>query len=374
MEFGVPREIRDLEQRVALTPSGVLSLVRHGHSVYVETGAGDKAGFRDEAYRKAGSQIVFSAAEAYGRADVVVKVTRPTADEHKYFRPGQAIFSFLYLPVASPDLLHACRDQEITAVAFEMIQERDGSLPVLLATSEVAGRLAPIIAGRLLMTDRGGRGVLLSGIPGVPPAAVVILGGGVLGANAARSFLGLRAEVTILDRDLTRLQALDDQFDGRITTMLSNHHNIQRAVAFADVLIGSIQTPGQRSPMLVTRDMVRGMRPGSVIIDYSINNGGCVETSRPTTLRDPSYVAEGVIHYCAPNVGASVARTGSYAINNAALPYLRELGEVGMDAAPTQIPALAKGINIYHGKVANPTIAGALGLELEVDLTAGVGA
>ena len=206
MDFGVPKEIRARERRVGLTPSGVLSLVRHGHVVYVETNAGAGAGFGDAEYRDAGAKIVYSAAEAYGRADVVVKVSRPTAAEHSLFRTGQTIFSFLYLPVASPDLLQACRERTITAVAFEMIQEADGSLPVLLPTSELTGRLAPIIAGRLLMTDRGGRGVLLSGIPGVPPAAVVIIGGGVLGVNAARAFLGLRAEVTVLDRDLQRLQ------------------------------------------------------------------------------------------------------------------------------------------------------------------------
>ena len=371
MDFGVPKEIRARERRVGLTPSGVLSLVRHGHVVYVETNAGAGAGFGDAEYRDAGAKIVYSAAEAYGRADVVVKVSRPTAAEHSLFRTGQTIFSFLYLPVASPDLLQACRERTITAVAFEMIQEADGSLPVLLPTSELTGRLAPIIAGRLLMTDRGGRGVLLSGIPGVPPAAVVIIGGGVLGVNAARAFLGLRAEVTVLDRDLQRLQVVDDMLDGRITTMLSNHHNIQRAVAWADVLVTAIQTPGQRAPIIVTRDMVRRMRRGSVIMDFSINHGGCVETSRPSTLVDPVYEVDGVLHYCVPNVAANVARTGSYALNNAALPYLRAIGEHGMDAMVTRSPALVQGINIYQGKLVHPAVAADLGLPLDMDLASG---
>ncbi|MCB0071612.1 MAG: alanine dehydrogenase, partial [Caldilineaceae bacterium] len=370
-DFGVPKEIRARERRVGLTPSGVLSLVRHGHVVYVETNAGAGAGFGDADYRDAGAKIVYSAAEAYGRADVVVKVSRPTAAEHSLFRTGQTIFSFLYLPVASPDLLQACRERTITAVAFEMIQEADGSLPVLLPTSELTGRLAPIIAGRLLMTDRGGRGVLLSGIPGVPPAAVVIIGGGVLGVNAARAFLGLRAEVTILDRDLQRLQIVDDMLDGRVTTMLSNHHNIQRAVAWADVLVTAIQTPGQRAPIIVTREMVQRMRRGSVIMDFSINHGGCVETSRPSTLVDPVYEVDGVLHYCVPNVAANVARTGSYALNNAALPYLRAIGEHGMDAMVSRSPALVQGINIYQGKLVHPAVAADLGLPLDMDLASG---
>ncbi len=374
MEFGVPKEIREREQRVALTPSGVLSLVRAGHTVYVERNAGTGAGWDDEEYRRAGAQIVYSAAEAYGRADVVVKVARPTEAEYRLFRMGQTIFSFLYLPVSSPDLLQALQAAEITAVAYEMIQGPGQRLPVLMTTSEVAGRMAPIIAGRLLMNDRGGRGVLLSGIPGVPPAAVVILGGGVVGANAARAFLGMRAQVVVLDRDLERLQYLDDLFDGQVTTMLSNAYNIRRAVAFADVLIGAVQTPGRRAPILVSTEMVRSMRPGSVIIDFSINHGGCIETSRPTTLNDPIYTAEGVVHHCVPNVTASVARTASYALNNAALPYLRAVGEYGLEGMAAHQPALARGVNLYEGKIVNADIAAALGRAVELELPSGVAA
>ncbi|MCB9136839.1 MAG: alanine dehydrogenase [Caldilineaceae bacterium] len=370
MEFGVPKEVRDRERRVALTPAGVLSLKRAGHRIYIEHDAGADAGFSDHGYEEAGGEIVYSSAEAYGRADIVVKVARPTAREHELSRPGQIIFSFFYLPVASSHHLHAMQEREITAIAFEMILEDDGRQPVLLPASEVAGRLAPIIAGHALMNDNGGRGVLLSGVPGVPPAAVVILGAGVLGVNAARAFLGLRAEITVLDRDLRRLHDLDDLLNGRATTMLSNNYNIRRAVSFADVLIGAVHTHGARAPILVTEDMVKRMRPGSLIIDFSINSGGCVETSRPTTLRDPVYVTHNVLHHCVPNITSSVARTASYALNNAALPYLRDMGELGLERAVRERSAIRRGINLYQGALANPDLAAALGRPLEIDLTA----
>jgi alanine dehydrogenase len=363
MEFGVPKEIRDMERRVGLTPAGALSLTQAGHTVYVEQNAG--AGFSNEDYRQAGAQIVYSTAEAYRRADVVAKVARPAAQEHAFFRNGQVIFSFLHLPVSSPDLLQAFVEHKITAIAYEMIQEENGQLPVLWPTSEVAGRLAPFIAGQLLMNHHGGRGVLLSGIPGVPPAVVVILGGGVLGTNAARAFLGLKAQVIVLDQDLKQLQRLDDIFNGGLTTMLSNSYNLNRAVAFADVLVGCVFTPGQRSPVLVSREMVRRMRPGSVIIDFAINNGGCVETSRPTTLRDQTYLAEGVIHHCVPNMTAGVARTASYALTNAALPYLHAIAARRPEDTLEQEPALHRGVNLYQGKLVQPTIAAALGREIE---------
>lgn len=370
MEFGVPKEVRDLDMRVGLTPAGVLALGQAGHTIYIERGAGQGAGFSDENYRKAGAQIVYSAAEAYGRADVVAKVTRPTADEHHLFRHGQMIFSFLHLSVSSPDLLEVLSEQEITAVAYETIQDEDNVLPVLVPMSELAGRLAPIVAGQLLMNTNGGRGTLLSGIPGVPPAAIVIIGGGVLGINAVRAFLGLGAQVTLLDRDVRKLQQVDDAFSGRVTTMISNEYNLQRAVDFADVLVGCVLIPGQRAPVLVSRDMVRRMRPGSVIIDFSIDQGGCVETSRPTTLRDPTYVEEGVIHSCVPNLTATVARTTSYAVTNAALPYLLAVGEHGLLGSHKLLPSLLAGINVYQGELVHAGVAAALGRDLDTDLLA----
>ncbi|MFZ0544499.1 MAG: alanine dehydrogenase [Candidatus Promineifilaceae bacterium] len=367
--FGVPKEVRDLEMRVGLTPAGVAALVHAGHTVYVEKTAGFGAGFRDEDYRRAGAGIVYNPIELYGRADIIAKLARPTAEEYHLFHPQQTIFSFLHLAVASPDLFQALTDQEITAVAYEMITEQNGRHPVLLTASEVAGRMAPLIAGHLLRSDQNGPGILLGGIPGVPPAAVVILGGGVLGRNAARAFLGLGAEVVVLDQNLQALRELEEQMPGRITTMFANTFNIQRAAQFADVLVGAVFIPGSRAPVLVTREMVSQMRPGAVIIDFAIDEGGCVETSRPTTLRDPTYIAEGVIHHCVPNLTAACARTTSYAITNAALPFLLAAGNYGLPDAWQQEPALLSGITLYRGQLAHPAIADALGREMDVDLT-----
>ena len=336
MDFGVPKEVRPGENRVGLSAPGVDALVRAGHRLLIERGAGTAAGFSDEEYRQVGGTIVYSAEEVWRRASVVVKVSRPTAAEHAYFA-GQTLFSFLHLSVASPDLLSALRAGEVTAIAAEMIEAADGSFPVLHPTSEVAGRLAPVIAGRLLETnvnmlpkaDEMGRGILLSGIPGVPPANVVILGAGVVGANAARAFLGAGAQVTVLDRDADRLRRVDTTCQGRVVTMLATPYNVAKAAAFADVLIGAVYVVGNRAPVLVTREMVRAMRPRAVIIDFSIDQGGCVETSRPTTHRDPVFVTEGVIHYCVPNVPALVARTATHAWSNAVLPYVQMIGELG---------------------------------------------
>ncbi len=358
MEFGVPSEVRSKEYRVGLTPAGVDTLTKSGHTVYVERGAGAGAGFDDEDYRAVGARLVYQAEEVWRRAQVVVKVTRPTAAEHAYFQ-SQTVLAFLHLAVSSPDLLAALRERKMTAIAYEMIQADDGTFPVLNPTSEVAGRLAPIIAGSLLetMTYRAaedqpeGRGILLGGIPGIPPANVVILGAGVVGRNAARAFLGAGAQVTVLDKHILRLQYVDDWLHGRAVTMVATPFNIGKAVTFADVLIGAVYVAGQRAPVLVTRDMVRTMRPRAVIIDLSIDQGGCVETSRPTTHRDPIFFAEGVIHYCVPNVPALVARTASYALTNALLPYLMDIGSLGIDDALRTQQALRLGLNVHHGSL-----------------------
>lgn len=357
MNFGVPREVRPREYRVGLTPAAVDALVKQGHQIFVEREAGSGAGFSDELYRAVGGQIVYSAKEAYKRADVVVKVARPTADEYDNFRTGQALLSFLQLAVASPDLLEALAQWSLTTIAYEMIQDERGRLPVLLPTSEVAGRMAPIVAGQLLESIGGGRGILLSGIPGVPPAAVVILGAGVLGTNAARAFYGIGADVTVLDKNLQALQRVDDHFQGRIATMLATPYNIAKAVAFADVLIGAVSVAGERAPLLVNREMVRSMRPRAVIIDYAIDSGGCIETSHPTNLVNPMYVEEGIVHYCVPNVPALVARTASYALSNAVLPYLQLIGSKGIDAALNQCAELRRGVNSLDGRVIHRTLA-----------------
>ncbi len=365
MNFGVPKEVRDLENRVGLTPAGVHALVQAGHTVYVQGGLGIGAGFTDENYRAVGGTVVYSAEEAYGRADVVAKVTRLTSGEHDLLRPGQTILSFTHLAVASRDLLDALRANEVTCIAYEMIQADNGTLPVLQASSEVAGRLAPIIAGELLSSTKGGRGILLSGVPGVPSAAIVILGAGILGMNAARSFMGLGAQVTVLDREPANLQRIDDQFGGRVTTLFATAYNIRRVVEFADVIVGAVHVPGQRAPVLITREMVKRMRPRSVIMDFSIDQGGCVETSRPTTHRDPTYVDEGVIHYCVPTILARVARTASHSMLNASLPYLHNIGLYGVDQAIQQDAGLARGVNVWHGKLVNSQIAQALGVQVE---------
>ena len=367
MEFGIPKEVRDLESRVSLTPAGVSSLVRRGHTVYVEKSAGVAAGFNDETYRHSGANVVYSAAEVYGRSDVVIKVTRPTAAEHSLFRPGQTIIAFLHMAVASPDFLAALRQHEITAIAYEMIEAPNGERPILVPMSEVAGRLAPVIAGRLLMTP-GGRGTLLSGIPGVPRGVVAIIGGGVLGTNSARAFLNMGAQVVVLDSEVQRLQHMDELFNGRVTTMLSTNYNLTRVTEFADVIVGAVLTPGRRAPILITQEMIQHMRPGAVFIDYSIDQGGCSETSRPTTLRDQTYVVDDIIHFCVPNVTAAVARTTSYGLTNSILPYLFGLGEHGILGMRDQRPSLATGINLYQGKLAHRELAQALGREVEIAL------
>jgi alanine dehydrogenase len=368
MEIGIPKEVRDLESRVGLTPSGVSTLVRRGHTIYVEKNAGVAAGFSDETYRHSGAQIVYSAAEVYGRANVVVKVTRPTAAEHALFRPGQILIAFLHLAVASPDFFTALRDREITAIASEMIELPNGERPILVPMSEVAGRLAPVLAGQLLMTNSGGRGTLLSGIPGVPRGAVAILGGGVLGSNAARAFLNVGAQVVVLDNDVNRLQRLDELLNGRVTTMLSSNFNLVRVTEFADVIVGAVLSPGRRAPLLLTREMIQRMRPGAVFLDFSIDQGGCSETSRPTTLRDQTYVVDGVIHHCVPNITAAVARTTSYGLTNSLLPYLIDLGDHGLTGLLESHSHMATGINLYQGKIANKEIAVAMGKPVEVDL------
>lgn len=371
MEFGVPKEVRDLEGRVGLTPAGVASLVRNGHTVYVEKNAGVAAGFSDETYRQSGGQVVYSAAEVYGRSDVVVKVTRPTAAEHVLFRSGQTIIAFLHMAVASTDFIDALQEREITAVACEMIARPGGEHPILLPMSEVAGRLAPVIAGRLLMSNDGGRGTLLSGIPGVPRGVVVIVGGGVLGRNAARSFLNAGAQVVVLDSDLRQLQHIDEVLNGRVTTMLSSNFNLTRVTEFADVLVGAVLSPGRRAPILITREMIRRMRPGAVFLDFSIDQGGCSETSRPTTLRDQTYVVDSVIHHCVPNITAAVARTTSYGLTNALMPYLLGIATQGILGFVEHDPSIVPGIILYQGKLASHEIASALGRDAELSLPSG---
>jgi alanine dehydrogenase len=370
MEFGVPKEVRVLEKRVGLTPAGVAALTAAGHRVYIEHNAGAGAGFRDEHYENVDGKIVYSAAEAYGRADVVVKVARPTQQEHKLFRDGQTILAFFHLTVASPDLHAALGRHAITAIAYEVMQDADGMLPILMPMSEVAGQLAPIYAGQLLTIPQGGRGILLGGLPGVARSIVVIVGAGTLGRSAARAFVGIGAQVLVLDIDVRKLRVVDEMFAGKVSTMIANEYNLNRIVGFTDVLLGAVLKPGERAPILITRQMVQKMRGGSLIMDFSIDLGGCVETSRPMSLSDPTFVAEGVIHFCVPNLPAVVARTSSHALTNAVQPYLLRLAEGGLEYALGELPALYQGVKLYQGKIASQRLARSLGRVVELDLAA----
>lgn len=357
MDIGVPRERRADEYRVGLTPAGVQLLVADGHHCYVEKGAGLGAGFDDDDYEKSGAKIVYSGEEAYGRAGLVLKVSRPTAEELRWFRPGQAVMAFWHLASASPDNLDALLRHNITAIAYETIQTEDGSLPVLTPMSQIAGRMAANVAAALLRNDRGGKGILLGGVPGVPPAEVIILGAGMVGTNAARAFAGIGATVYVLDKDLSRLERLAS-LETRVITMVSHSFNVRKVVRFADVVVGAVLVPGARAPILVTQDMVREMKPRSVIIDVAIDQGGCVETSRPTTHRNSTFIAENVIHYCVPNMPGVLGRTATHALNNATWPFTQLTASLGVDAAIARSHPLARGVMTHDGKVVSRAIGG----------------
>ncbi len=357
MDIGIPHERRQDDYRVGLTPAGVELLTAEGHTCYIETGAGLGAGFSDQDYQKAGGHTVYSGEEAYQRADMVVKVARPTVEEFDWMREGQIVMGFLHLASAQRDKVEILLSKNITAIAYETVENPDGSLPILTPMSQLAGRMLPQIAGELLQNDRGGKGILLAGIPGVPPAEVVILGAGMLGINAARAFVGMGASVYMLDHDLLHLQQVDETFQGRVVTMVSHSFNIRKVVSFADVLIGAVLVPGMRAPVLVSRELVRSMRSRSLIMDISIDQGGCVETSRPTLHSTPTYVEEGIIHYCVPNMTGVIGRTATHALNNAAWPFIQQIVRMGLDKAIQNNPVLAAGVNTRNGKLVNQALA-----------------
>lgn len=357
MHLAIPRERRPDENRAGLTPAGVELLTADGHTCYVEKGAGLGAGFSDEDYAQAGARIVYSGEEAYGRADMVLKVARPIAEELTWLRAGQTVLAFWHLAAASPDNLEALQRERITAIAYETIQAEDGSLPVLMPMSQVAGKMAANIAAALLRNDRGGKGILLGGVPGVPPAEVVILGAGVVGTYAAQTFLGLGAKVYVLDKDLRPLERLTQGCPG-VITMVSHSFNIRKTVRFADVLVGAVLARGARAPLLVTREMVRTMRPRSIILDVAIDQGGCVETSRPTFHHASTFIEENIIHYCVPNMAGVLGRTATHALNNAAWPFIQQLATLGVDVALQQNRALAQGVATHHGQIVAPGLKG----------------
>ena len=362
MLVGVPKEIKTMEFRVGLTAGSVRELVHHGHQVIVQTGAGGGVGEDDDLYREAGAEIVSSAAEVFERAELIVKVKEPQPQECAMLRPGQLLFTYLHL-APDPGQARGLLDSDCIAIAYETVTDDDGDLPLLSPMSEVAGRLAIQAGAHALEKHKGGAGILLGGVPGVEPANVVVIGGGVVGTNAARVAMGMEAQVTVLDRSLKRLQELDFQFGGRLNCIYSTHDALWRYVAGADLVVGAVLVPGAEAPRLVSREMLRGMRPGSVLVDVSIDQGGCFETSRPTTHADPTYVEEGVVHYCVANMPGDVARTSTFALNNATLPFTLALADKGYPQALLDDPHLRNGLNVHRGKITCEAVAEALGYE-----------
>lgn len=356
MKIGIPREIKDKEYRVAITPSGVQALTSRGHEVVIEANAGVDSTFMDEDYEEVGAKILATAQEIFDQADMILKVKEPQQSECKMLREGQIIFTYLHL-AADRALTQALIDSKCTAIAYETIQGANGSLPLLTPMSEIAGRMSVQIGAQYLEKRNGGRGVLLGGVSGVPSANVVIIGAGVTGTQAAKVALGMGAFVTILDRNIDRLRYLDDILKGRFETVASDIGSVSRSVAFADLLIGSVLVPGAKTPTLVSEEMVKTMREGSVIVDISVDQGGCVETIRPTSHSEPIYVQHGVIHYGVTNMPGAVPRTSTYALTNATLPYVLELAEKGYERAIEENHLLSYGLNIDKGEIMYAVVA-----------------
>lgn len=350
MNIGIPKERRPFEFRVGLSPAGVEVLSQQGHTIFVEHEAGIGAGFSDLEYQKVGGLIVYSPREAFGRADIVLKLARPLQDELQWLNPGATLMGFLHLASSRQDRVNALLNNKITSVAYEQIQLADGTMPVLRPLSQIGGLMTAHIAATLLQTNYGGKGILLGGMAGVPPAEVVIIGSGTAGTNAARGFLGLGAHVTVLDKDINSLQHICERLPQAVT-MVATRRNIDRACAYADVVVGAVLVPGERAPIVLTRETMKLMKPRSLAIDLSIDLGGCFETSRPTAHDHPTYVEEGVVHYCVPNVPAVVARSSTHAFVNAALPYISEIAAKGIDRAMTENHAIEVAVTTHKGEL-----------------------
>jgi len=362
MLIGVPKEIKNHEYRVGMTPASVREVVHSGHSVLVETLAGSGIGSSDDDYITAGAEIVLTAEEVFARAEMIVKVKEPQAAERAMLRPEQVLFTYLHL---APDALQTADlvASGATCIAYETITSAQGGLPLLAPMSEVAGRMSIQAGAHVLEKAQGGRGMLLGGVPGVAPAKVVIIGGGVVGSNAAQMALGARAQVTVLDRSTQALARLDKEFNGAVKTVYSTQDSLEEYVLDADLVIGGVLIPGAAAPKLVTETMVKAMKPGSVLVDVAIDQGGCFETSKATTHEDPTYVVHGVVHYCVANMPGGVAMTSTYALNNATLPYILKLANVGWKQALKQDEHFLAGLNVHAGKVTNQYVAEALGYD-----------
>src|SRR5271163_1679774 len=355
MIIGVPKEVKDHESRVGITPAGVKSLVDAGHTVLVETHAGELSAFTDDDYQSAGAEIVGSAHNVWGLADMVVKVKEPVEKEYVFFREGLVLFTYLHL-APMRELTQSMLDKKVIGIAYETIRDKAGTLPLLTPMSEVAGRMSVQVGATFLQKEYGGRG-LLGGVPGVPPADVCIIGGGIVGTNAAKIALGMGAKVTIVDLNLNRLRDLDDIFNGRLYTLASNSYNIDRAVRQADLVIGGVLIPGAAAPKLVTKEMVAKMKKGAVIVDVAIDQGGCIETARPTTHSDPSYLVNGVVHYCVTNMPAAVPNTSTLALTNATFPYVMKLAQNGPQKAVAADDGIAEGVNTWLGSLTYEGVA-----------------
>jgi alanine dehydrogenase len=362
MKVGIPREVKNHEYRVAITPAGVHELVSHGHEVYLEKEAGAGSQFADDEYTAAGATIIGHADDVWGTADMVLKVKEPIAEEYHRMRPGLTLFTYLHL-AADKACTDALLENKVTGIAYETVQLADGSLPLLAPMSEVAGRLGPQVGAYHLMRSGGGYGALLGGVPGTRPASVVVIGGGVSGQHAAQIAVGMGAQVTVLDKNIARLRQIDAIYQGRIQTVASNAYEIERAVLGADLVIGAVLVTGAKAPKLVSNDLVRRMKPGSVLVDIAIDQGGCFEDSHATTHADPVFKVHGSVFYCVANMPGAVPNTSTYALTNATLPYVVELADKGWQDALSADPALALGLNTHEGLLTNAPVAAAHGYE-----------
>jgi alanine dehydrogenase len=356
VRIGIPKEIKDNEYRVGLIPAAVHALVEAGHEVVLQEGAGTGSGIPNEEYTAAGARLVPDAAGVWGWADMVVKVKEPIGPEYDLMRPGQTLFTFLHL-APLPGLTDVLLERQVTGIAYETIEDRNGRLPLLTPMSEVAGRMAVTVGASYLQKAHGGRGTLLAGVPGVPPGDVVVVGAGIVGLNSIKMALGLGARVAVLDTNLDRLRQIDDLFHGAVTTLASNQYNMRASLRRADLFIGAVLIPGHAAPKLVTREMLKLMKEGAVVVDVAVDQGGCFETTHPTTHSDPIYVVEGVVHYCVANMPGAVPRTSTFALNNATLPYALLLANKGLAQAVSEDPGLLPGVNTFKGHIANQPVA-----------------
>jgi alanine dehydrogenase len=356
MIIGVPKEVKDHESRVGITPAGAHALVVAGHKVLVEHNAGALSSFPDEEYQAVGAEIVGEAYHVWSNADMVVKVKEPVPSEYYLFREGLVLFTYLHLAPLR-DLTDALLSKKVTGIAYETVRDKAGTLPLLTPMSEVAGRLSVQVGAAYLEKEHGGRGVLLGGVPGVPPGNVCIIGGGIVGTNAAKIALGMGAKVTLIDLNINRLRELDDIFNGSLHTLYSNVYNLERAVCEADLVIGGVLIPGAAAPKIVTKSMVSKMKKGSVIIDVAIDQGGCIETAKPTTHSDPSYTVDGVVHYCVTNMPAAVPNTSTLALTNATFPYVMKLAKLGASMAIREDAGIAEGVNTFNGYLTYRAVA-----------------